>query len=314
MSALWVLFLIVVFPGFAFTFLFAMFFAWIDRKVTARVQWRVGPPFLQPLYDFVKLLGKEIVVPAGGSRVLFLFAPLLGLAAVTVASTLVWQANIWPRSGFAGDLIVVIYLLTIPSLSVILGGFASGNRVASLGASREMKMILSYELPFILAAIVPIINARGSIRLGDIAQTQPAVSHISGILAFIVAVICMQAKLGLVPFDAAEADTELMSGPFVEYSGAPLAIIRLTRSMMLFVMPVFLVTIFWPGVAAPPQAGLLPALLGSLKIVLLLVVVILLRNTNPRLRIDQAVAFFWGPWVSGVAVLAVVLALLRNAV
>lgn len=310
MSALWALLLVLVFPGFAFTFAFAMLFAWIDRKITARVQWRVGPPFLQPLYDFIKLLGKEVIVPQGGAKALFLLAPLLGLAAVTLASTLVWQANIWPASGFVGDLLVVIYLLTIPSLAVILGGFASNNRVSSLGASREMKMILSYELPFILALVVPIINAGGSIKLGEMVGAHAAVSHISGILAFIVAILCMQAKLGLVPFDAAEAETEVMSGPFVEYSGAPLAVFKLMRSMMLFLMPVFLITVFWGGIFAGGGVGGL--LLGCVKVLLLLLVVILLRNTNPRVRIDQAVGFFWGPWVTGTAVLGVVLALLRN--
>ncbi|MDP2898572.1 MAG: NADH-quinone oxidoreductase subunit H [bacterium] len=310
MSPLWMAFLILVFPGFAFTFAFAMAFAWIDRKVTARVQWRVGPPFLQPIYDFVKLLGKEVIVPLGGAKVLFLLAPLLGLSAATLASTLVWQANLWPRPGrgFVGDLIVAVYLLTIPSLSVILGGFASNNRVASLGSSREMKMILSYELPFIVALIVPIVNAGGSIRLGEILLGQSAVSHPSGILAFIAAILCMQAKLGLVPFDAAEAETELMSGPFVEYSGAPLAAIRLTRSMMLFVMPVFLITVFWGGITT--EGGVLSVIVGSLKVLLLLVIVILLRNTSPRIRIDQAIRFFWGPFVTGMAVLAVVLSLL----
>ncbi len=309
----WALLQVFVFPGFLFTFAVAMVFAWVDRKVTARVQWRVGPPFLQPVYDLVKLLGKEVIVPAGGARGLFLLAPLLGLAAVTVSSVLVWQANVWPRGGFVGDLIVVVYLLTVPSLSVVLGGFASNNRVASLGASREMKMILSYELPFILALVVPIINSGGSIRLGEmLAAEHSPVHHISGILAFIVAILCMQAKLGLVPFDAAEAETELMGGPFVEYSGAPLAIWRLMRSMMLFVMPVFLVTMFWGGIGA--GQGFMAVILGCLKIVLLLVVVILLRNTNPRIRIDQAVSFFWGPWVSGVAVLAVILAFLRNVI
>ncbi len=309
MNLLWNLFLFAVFPGFLFTAALAMIFAWIDRKVTARIQWRVGPPFLQPLYDFVKLLGKETIVPEGGSRTLFLLTPLVGLAAVSLASALIWQANVWPQQGFVGDLIVIIYLLTIPSLSVILGGFASNNRIASLGASREMKMILSYELPFIIALLVPIINAGGSIKLTEILAARPALFHISGILAFIVAIICMQAKLGLVPFDAAEAETEIMSGPYVEYSGPPLAILRLTRSMMLFVMPVFLVTLFWGGITG---GGVVGVVIGCLKVLILLVVVILLRNTNPRLRIDQAVTFFWGPWVTGVAVLAITLALLRN--
>jgi NADH-quinone oxidoreductase subunit H len=122
----------------------------------------------------------------------------------------------------------------------------------------------------------------------------------------------MQAKLGLVPFDAAEAETEIMSGPYVEYSGPPLAIFRLTRSMMLFVMPVFLITLFWGGIHG--GGGTLTVVLGCLKVLLLLVIVTLLRNTNPRVRIDQAVRFFWGPWATGLALIALTLALLRSLI
>ena len=123
-----------VFPGFLFTAAVGMLVSWIDRKVTARVQWRVGPPLLQPLYDFVKLLGKETIVPKGSSKATFLLAPLFGLMAVTLVSTLIWSAILWPDKGFAGDLIVVIYFLVFPMLAVIIGGFASKNPIASLGS------------------------------------------------------------------------------------------------------------------------------------------------------------------------------------
>jgi len=303
------LFYFLVFPGFLFTALVGLLVSWIDRKVTARVQWRVGPPILQPLYDFVKLMGKETIVPRAGSKTTFLLSPLFGLAAVTIISTLLWLVMISPEKTFLGDLIVLLYLLTIPSLSVILGGFASGNPFASLGASREIKMVLAYELPFILAIFTPVIKTNGFIRLGDLLQYQWANSMFlnswSGFIAFIVAIICMQAKLALVPFDIPEAETEIIAGPYVEYSGVPLAVHKLTRWIMLFVVPMFLVVMFMGGIVLKGWH----ILWGILKYILLLVLIILIRNTNPRLRIDQAVKFFWGP-ITILALIGIVLAFL----
>jgi len=298
-----------VFPGFLFTAVVGMLASWVDRKVTARVQWRVGPPLFQPLYDFVKLLGKETVVPRGCSKTVFLLAPLFGLAAVTLVSTLVWMAILWPEKGFTGDLIVVIYFLVVPSLAVIVGGFASKNPLASLGASREMKLMLADELPFLLSVFVPVIQAGGAIRLGQFIAYQETYGmvfgSVSGVLAMIVAVIAMQAKLTLVPFDIPEAETEILTGPYVEYSGPPLAIFKLTRMMMLFTLPMVLVLLFLGGMDFHGWS----ILWSILKYVVLLILITLIRNTNPRFRIDQALKFFWGP-VTILAIAAVVLAFL----
>lgn len=303
------IFYFVIFPGFLFTAVAGLLASWIDRKVTARVQWRVGPPWWQNFADFIKLLGKETIVPQGSSRATFLLAPIFGLAAVTIVSTLLWLTMINPASTFIGDLIVVLYLLTIPAIAVIIGGFASRNPLASLGASREMKLILSYELPFILVCLVPVIQAGGTIRLGEILNYQinngMVLGSLSGPLAFIVAILCMQAKLTLVPFDIPEAEQEIMAGPYIEYSGPTLAVFKLTRQMMLFVMPMFLVVLFLGGITFSGWH----ILWGILKYVILLVIIVLIRNTNPRVRIDQAVKFFWGP-MTLLAILAIVLALL----
>jgi NADH-quinone oxidoreductase subunit H len=300
---------VLVFPGLVFTAVAGLLVSWVDRKVTARVQWRVGPPLLQPFYDVVKLLGKEVVVPAGGSRLAFLGAPLVGLAGVTFAATLIGTAAIWPAAGFSGDVIVLLYLLVLPSLAIILGGIASANPLASVGASREMKLVISYELPFILAVLVPVIQSGGELSLAGLLAHQAAqgafAGSLSGVLALLVIIPALQAKLALVPFDQAEAETEIMSGALIEYSGAPLAVYKLTKAMMLLVGPVFVVEVLWGGFGATPGS----ALLGVGKYLVLLVVAILLRNTNPRLRIEQAMRFFWGP-VTGVALLAVVLALI----
>ncbi len=298
-----------IFYGFILTALIGLVASWIDRKVTARVQYRVGPPFLQPFIDIVKLLGKENLIPRGSSKITFLMAPIIGFSSVILVSTLLWVNNIDRGNTFIGDLFVVVYLLTIPSISIMMGGFASGNPLASLGASREMKLILSYEFPFILAVSVPIIQSGFSIKIGEIlthqAQSGVVVGSISGTLALIVVILCMQAKLALVPFDIPEAETEIVGGPLIEYSGAGLALYRLMKNMLLFTVPFFIIILFMGGMR---YEGI-HLLFGILKYIGLVALITVIRNTNPRLRIDQAVGFFWGP-VSLIAVISVVLALL----
>jgi NADH-quinone oxidoreductase subunit H len=299
--------LFLIFFGFCLTAIIGLFTSWFDRKVTARLQYRVGPPLLQPFIDIVKLFGKETLIPEGASAVTFLGAPIAGLASVMVVSTLLWVNSLAPHYTFLGDLIVLLYFLVIPSISLMMGGFASRNPLASLGASREMKMVLSYELPFLLAVFVPVIKSGFTIRLGWLmnyqAQHGSNVMSLSGLLAFLVALLCVQAKLGLGPFDAAEAETEIAGGLLIEYSGVPLAIFRLMKTMLLCALPVFLIVLFLGGLRTD-GINLLWSILKYLGIVLLLTVV---KNTNPRVRIDQAVRFFWGP-VMVLAVLAVILA------
>ena len=302
------LFYVIVF-GFLLTAVIGLLASWIDRKVTALVQYRVGPPLLQPLIDIVKLLGKETLIPRGSSKVTFLMAPVIGFTSVILVSTLLWLNTINPSKAFLGDLIVVIYLLAIPSISIILGGFASRNPLASLGASREMKLVLSYELPFILAVLVPIIKSNFSLRLGEIIafQTQNGVilGSLSGVLALIVFIMCMQAKLALVPFDIPEAETEIIGGPLIEYSVTGLALYRLTKNMLLFVLPFFLMIILMGGLSFDG----VNLVYGILKYVGLVALITVIRNTNPRVRIDQAMRFFWGP-MTLIAIASVVLALM----
>ncbi|MBN1794465.1 MAG: NADH-quinone oxidoreductase subunit H [Candidatus Omnitrophica bacterium] len=302
------IFYFLIFPGFLFTAAMGCLSGWFDRKLTARIHWRVGPPWYQNFVDFLKLLGKEIIVPADSMRGLFLFAPVTAVIGATLLSVVLWQPNLRTDSGFLGDLIVAIYLSMIPALALIIGGMASRNPLASLGASREMKLMLAYELPFIVSIATVIIKNGYTIRLYEMVQHQAAHGAIigspSGFIAFIVALLCMQAKLGLVPFDIAEAETEIMGGPLVEYSGAPLGFFRLSKLMMLFAMPVFLITVFWGGIAP----GALGAAVGLGKLLVILLVAVLIKNTNPRLRIDQALRFFWGP-VTVLAVISILLTL-----
>lgn len=295
--------------GIVLTGVLGLLASWVDRKVTARVQYRVGPPLLQPAIDIVKLLGKETLIPAGAHKPTFLAAPLFGFAGVIAVSTLLWITILQPSQAFAGDVFVAIYLLTMPSLGIILGGFASGNPVASLGASREMKLILAYELPFVIALFVPVILSGYAVRMPDLAAFQAEarafVLYPSGFLAFLVALLCTQAKMALVPFDVAEAETEITGGPLVEYSGPGLAVYRLSKNMLFVTLPLFLVVMFLGGI---PLSSL-GIVYGALKLILVIALLTVIRNTNPRVRIDQAVRFFWFP-VTVTAVAAVALAIL----
>lgn len=282
-----------VFPGFLFTAVVGLIVGWIDRKITARLQWRVGPPWYQNFIDFFKLMGKETILPANARKTTFLFAPFIGLIGITLVSLILWQMNLYPNRSFLGDIIVVLYLSILPSLAIMMGGSASGNPLASLGASREMKLMLAYELPFIIAIFTPVVVIKeikiDSIVLYQINNGMMFTHRLSSLIAFIVAFVCMQAKLAFVPFDIPEAEQEIMAGPLIEYSGPPLAIFKLTKAMMLFALPVFLITVFAGGM----RFDGIQALFSVIKYLVILILIVLVKNTNPRLRIDQALRFFW---------------------
>lgn len=282
------LFYFLVFPGFLFTSVIGLLLTWIDRKVTARIHWRVGPPWYQPFADVLKLLSKETLIPSGAHKFIFLLAPLLGILAMTIIAVMLFLMNFFPEKSFIGDLIVLIYLFALPPLGLIIGGSASKNPLSAVGASREMTLYFGYELPFLAAILITVIKTNGLLQIGEIIRFQqnngPIFYSISGIIAMIISLFIIQAKLGYVPFDIAEAEQEIMAGPILEYSGLALALFRLSKAMMLFLLPCFLVTIYWGG---------LTHWTAILKVLLLIVLIILIKNTNPRLRIDQALKFFW---------------------
>jgi len=281
-------FAFVIFPGFAFTAFMGLVLTWVDRFVSARVQWRKGPPVYQPFADMLKLLLKETVIPAGASKATFLLAPILGFAAMCVTAVLLFYVNFFPQGSFVGDLIVLVYLFALPPIAIIIGASASRNPLSAVGASREMTLYLGYELPFLLALAVPVIRTGGAIRLGDLVLAQqaggPYLYSVSGAIAAVIVLICIQAKLGYPPFDIAEAEQEIMSGVLIEYSGVPLAMFRLTKAMMFFLMPCFLVTVFWGG---------LTSWWAILKLLAIVVLIVLIKNTNPRFKIEHALRFFW---------------------
>jgi len=291
------LFSYIIFPGFLFSAVIGLFVTWIDRKVTARIHWRVGPPWFQPYADFLKLLLKETIVPEGTSKILFLSAPLLGIISMSVLAVMLFSMNFDPTRTFVGDLIVIIYLLALPALGIIVGGSASKNPLASVGVSREMTQYFAYELPFLIAMAIVVIKSGGSIKFGEIVAAQqahgPFLYSISGIIAGVVILLSTQAKLSFVPFDIPEAEQEIMAGPYIEYSGVALAMYKLARAMMFFLLPLFLISVLWGGFAD---------WWAILKFLVIVVLIVLIKNTNPRLRIDQALKFFW----LGIGILSII--------
>ena len=151
-TALYNLGYVLIFPGFLFCFFAGLLLCGIDRKLVAKMQKRVGPPVLQPFYDFFKLCGKECIVPAAASRTMFLMAPLVGLAALVVIQLFIPVFTFTAFSQVA-DIIVILYLLLIPAMSAMLGGAASGSPYAGVGLSREMVTIISCELPLVLVLL-----------------------------------------------------------------------------------------------------------------------------------------------------------------
>ncbi|MGQ9708469.1 MAG: respiratory chain complex I subunit 1 family protein [bacterium] len=287
---------------------------WVDRFVSARVQWRKGPPFYQPFADVLKLLLKQTIVPEGTARTVFLFAPLVGIAGMSLVALILFYSNfggvVAQKTSFVGDIIVLLYCFALVPLAFIIGASASRNPVAAVGASREMTIYLGYELPFVLALLVPIVkvaqrwDVASALRLGGLVAYQeqfgPLLYSASGVIAAIIILFTIQAKLGYVPFDIPEAEQEIMSGVLVEYSGAPLAAFRITRAMMFVLLPLFLITILWGGIWD---------LWTILKFLLIVVLVVLMKNTNPRLTVHQALLFFWFI-LTPLGIVALVLALI----
>jgi len=279
------------------------------RKLRATLHSRKGPPITQPYIDLLKLLGKEDLTPQGtvgfGAGV-WAVAPILGLGAIMVAALFVPLAGA-PPLNFAGDVIALLYLLALATVAITLGGFASGNPYAYIGASREVMMLLTAE-PVMAIALVAIAVKAHTLTFAGMIASQGAVGFsVSGVIATIAFLLALQANVGKLPFDIPEAETEIMGGPFIERSGPGLALFRLAAQAKTLIFGFLLVTVFLPW---PTHLGLpLATLLNFVKVAVVLVLVEIANVANPRLRIDQAMVFY-SRIVVFVAVVALVFAAL----
>lgn len=291
---------LVLFPGFLLLLGLAFFAEWYDRKLTARVQNRMGPPLIQPFADFVKLLSKEDIVPTGVSARVYGALPLVAFAAV--ATAFLYLPILGPESpfGFPGDLILILYLLTLPTILLFLLGWTSRNLFAQVGAVRAVSQLFVYEVPFFLAALGPAL-LRNTWSLGAIVTAQAAGgwSVLLLPLGFALMLVGLQAKLERIPFDIPEAETEIVAGPLTELTGRKLALWHLSHAMLLVVGSGLIVALFLggptlPGVAVGGPLGALAGFgvfLGKLLLVILLLT--LLQGAIGRLRLDQLVDWGW---------------------
>ena len=325
---------VLIFPGFLFCFLTGLLLAGIDRKLVAKMQKRVGPPILQPFYDFFKLCGKETIVPAAANKTVFLMAPLLGLAALVVLQLFipVFHFQI-PAFAKVADMIVILYLLLIPAVSIIMGGASTGSPYAGIGLSREMVTVLACELPLVLVLLSvgkAVGDAMGTgicFSLSTIVNYQLAAGSLvtrAGLIpAAIAFLLIIPGETGNHPFDAAEAETEICEGMLAEYSGAPLGVFKLSHAVKMLTMTSLFVMLFFGGIGSGIAQlvglmGLTGALASGLTVLLdvlvlfLLCVVVtavgisLVHAVTARLKIEQIFKYYWTV-VSGLALLSLVL-------
>ncbi len=213
------------FPGLLFAVPAAWFFLWVERKAVALMQGRVGPPFMQPFFDFIKLLGKTTPPRSGIGGLLMRAWPLI---AVSAAAGAVGLLPVLPSSGgFEGDLILLLALLELPSMCIIAAGFSSRSIFGEIGSAREAVLSVSYNVVFLLA-IVSIAASQHTFRLEALAQLPASPLRWLGVLAILV---CLPAKLHLNPFSLPNAEQEIYSGPMTEYAGPELAMWELSHGL-----------------------------------------------------------------------------------
>lgn len=280
------LILLLLFPGGLFLMNVGLYYEWIDRKLIARFQNRVGPRWFQPLADTIKLLAKEEIIPQGVHKGLFLSLPVIGFTGALTAALYVPLFGFQAAYNFEGDLIVTLYLLSIITLCIGLAGANTVSRFTIIGATRALTQMFSYEAPLLLALLGPAIAA-GSWNINEINTF--ASNNIWMIVAqpigFIVALVGLMGKLELPPFDAPEAETEIVAGALTEYSGRGLALFHMGKNVELVVGLTLIIIFYLGGIANPLEF--------ILKTAGIILVVAALQTLFARLRIDQTVGLWW---------------------
>ena len=282
---------ILLFPGLLFLLAYATTMEFIDRKLYARLQSRQGPPWYQPIADFFKLIGKKTLIPAEANQRMFRAIPLFSLTAVATAFLYI---PVWGRQAvvsFEGDMVVVLYLLALPALSSFLAGWYSRSLYATVGATRVLTQMFSYEVPLFLSVLAPTLLSGTWSLSGNMAFfSQHPLLVLLNLPAMVSMLISVQCKLERTPFDAPEAETEIVSGPLVEYGGRYLAFFHVAKDCEVTVLLSMFAALFLPFSTGTPWVDFL---LYLLKTGLLLSLTCLVRAVTARLRINQIVSFCW---------------------
>jgi formate hydrogenlyase subunit 4 len=274
---------LLIFPGLLFAVPAAWFFLWVERKAVAMMQGRIGPPFMQPFFDFIKLLGKSNPPRTGVAGALMKAWPLI---AVSSAAGAVALLPVLPSyGGFQGDLILLLALLELPSMCIIAAGFSSRSIFGEIGSAREAVLSVSYNIVFLLA-IISIAASQHTFRLEELANLPASPLRWLGVVALLV---CLPAKLHLNPFSLPNAEQEIYSGPMTEYAGPELAMWELSHGLEWIAATGLVATLAAPHIATWWLAAIVFVAL-SFGVVLLLSVV---ASATARLAIDTTVRFYW---------------------
>ncbi len=286
-----------------FAMLYVIFLIWLERKLAARIQDRLGPnrvgPYglLQTIADILKLFTKEDTTPIGADKLIFNLAPILAVFSVL----LIWAVIPFSKAWIGTDISVgVLYIIAVGSLGVLatlIAGWSSNNKFALLGAFRTVAQLVSYEVPMILSLLVPVLLAR-SMGIHTIVEGQAGffgayfwMAPIAALMFFVSSI----AEVGRTPFDLLEAESEIVAGFHIEYSGAKFAMIFAAEFLHAFTISVLTITLFFGGWRGPGAENnmVLGFIYFMTKSMIAYFVVVWIRSTLPRIRIDQMLNINW---------------------
>ena len=276
----------------------AAIFIWAERRILGRFQNRVGPnrwgPFglLQPIADLVKLITKEDLVPRGADRLAFSLVPIVMVMPLILMMAVIPFAKNTSLVDLNVGVLYIVAVTSVTTLGIFMAGWSSGNRYAMFGAMRGVAMLISYEIPVVLA-LVGVVLLAGSMKLTDVVNAQTVPFLLVQPLGLFVFLLGISAELNRTPFDIVEAESELTAGYHTEYSGTKFLLIQAAEFGGVIAASAVTATLFLGGWSGPFLSGQLGALWFLLKVAFIVFLFIWIRATFPRLRIDQIMAFAW---------------------
>ena len=295
-------------------------YVWFERRAIGRFQSRLGPnrwgPFglLQPIADIIKLITKEDTTPADADRPMFNLAPVLLFTTTVLAIAVIPFGEGSFLGGLNISLIFIIGVTSLNTIAILMGGWASRNKYAMLGCMRGVAMLVSYEVPMALA-MTGVVLISGSLALSDIVASQSVPFLLVQPMAFFVFIAAASAEMSRTPFDQIEAESELGAGYHTEYSSMKFGIFQLAEFMAPLVTSIIVTVLFLSGYKG---WSLIPGPIWFIaKVFVVLFVLLWVRATWPRLRIDQIMGFAWkglfGLALINILVTAVEVMLLQDA-
>ena len=279
-----VAFALLVWPGMLGAAALGLLYLWIARKLTARLQGRKGPPFYQPLFDLVKLLGKQTVVPGEANRRLFYGLPVIAVAATALGLVIVPVPGN-PVPSFTGDVVLLLFLLEVPVFCDVLAGYVTQSIYGQVSAMREGVLMLGYNVPF-LAAVVAMAQHAGGFSLAELGSAPWGWVGVFAAIAFLLAI---PARLKSNPFSIPNAEQEIVAGAHIEYNGAPLALFELSHALEVVLLINLFMVIFVPSVGNRSVDAFI-YLSGSVALVCAVTVI---AAMTARMTVVRAFRFYW---------------------